>query len=104
MDPVASKALRWHMDKHGTKIADLVRQTGVSRSVINKLLSREGNSTAAENVVMIAAYYGKTVNQFLAMEEVSDWQVAENLWELMTPEERRLMRAQMHGLLASRAS
>lgn len=42
-------ALEWHLNTHGTKIADLVAETGVSRDVINKLRQRPGSSTSVEN-------------------------------------------------------
>ena len=97
-------ALIWHMDVEGTKISDLVRETGVSRDVINKLLGRENSSTSAENAMLIAAYYGKTVNQFVARVPVDADDRLRTLYGLLRPEERRILEAQMRGLVSQRAS
>lgn len=97
-------ALIWHMDQDNTKIADLVRETGVSRDVINKLIGRDNSSTSAENAMLIAAYYGKTVNQFVARVPVDADDRLHTLYGLLRPEERRLLEAQMRGLVSQRAS
>ena len=97
-------ALIWHMDQDDTKIVDLVRQTGVSRDVINKVLRRENSTTSVENAMLIAAFYGKSVNQFVARSEVRPSDRLRNLLDLLRPEEQRLLEAQMRGLVAQRAS
>lgn len=96
-------ALIWHMEQHKTTIADLVARTGVSRDVINKLKARSDASTTVENAMLIAAFYGKTVNQFIMRQEVDDQTRAQNLFELLQPEDARLLEAQIQGLLAQRA-
>ncbi len=96
-------ALLWHMDKHGTSIAELVTRTGVSRDVINKLKAREDASTTVENGMLIAAFYGKTVNQFVMLQDVTDWERVQNLFGLLLPEESQLLEAQIHGVLSTRA-
>lgn len=96
------RALIWHMDKHRTSIADLVRATEVSRDVINKLRAREGSSTTVENAMLIAAFYGKTVNDFVALREVDSAERFAALLALLRPEERRLLEAQIRGLLHER--
>ncbi len=96
-------ALIWHMDAHGTTIADLVTRTGVSRDVINKLKKREASTTTVENAMLIAAFYGKTVNQFILKQDVSPSERAQNLFAMLQPEETQLLEAQMRGLLAERA-
>lgn len=95
-------ALIWHMAEHDTKIAELVRQTGVSRDVINKLISRDNASTTVENGMLIAAYYGKTVNQFIALDNVDADGSSRNLFEMLLPAERRLVEAQMLGIVSQR--
>lgn len=95
-------ALIHHMTKEETSITDLVEATGVSRDVINKLRARPNSSTTVENAMLIAAYYGKTVNQFISLEETDPDDAAASLVSLLTPEERRLLEAQMRGLIAAR--
>lgn len=95
-------ALVWHMEEFNTKIVDLVTETGVSRDVINKLISRPESSTSAENAMLIAAYYGKTVNQFVSRTPVDSVIRMQNLFDLLKPEERQLLEAQIRGLLFRR--
>ncbi|NEK22147.1 hypothetical protein GV827_07005 [Sulfitobacter sp. JBTF-M27] len=56
------------MEKRKTTIAQIVNATGLSRDVINKLKARPGSSTTVENGILIAAFFGKTVNQFVEMD------------------------------------
>jgi plasmid maintenance system antidote protein VapI len=97
-------AFLWHMEQNGTKVVDLVRDTGVSRDVINKLIGRAASSTSAENAMLIAAYYGKNVNQFVARVPVSAQERMQTLFDLLQPEERRLLEAQMLGIVSKRDS
>lgn len=96
------RALLWHMDRHETNIADLSEATGVSRDVIKKVRSREGATTTAENAMLIASFYGKTLNDFVAMRESDEVSQTLALLELLDPEEQRIFRAQIRGVLASR--
>lgn len=95
-------ALLWHMDKHETKIADLVKETGISRDVINKLRARENSSTTAENALLIASYYGKTLEQFIRCDDARDDAVLTTLAGMLRPEEAEMLEAQLRGILASR--
>lgn len=102
MAPAFQNALRWHMDRHGTKIVDLVKATGVSRDVVNKLLGRALASTSVENALLIAAYYGKTVNQFVDCEDVTPQDQAQAVFDLLSPEDQQMLHAQMLGILRAR--
>lgn len=97
-------ALLWHMERHGTRPADLSRQAGVSLDIIKKLRGRENSSTNAETAGKIAAYYGKNLQQFLRLE---DPQGDENtfiaLVQLLTPDERAILERQVRGMIAGRS-
>jgi len=95
------RAFLRHLDQHGTSLAALARETGVSLDVLKKLKTRATGSTTAENAMLISAYYGKTVNQFIAGDEVSADQTFANLLQMLTPAERQLLEAQMRGLIYS---
>ncbi len=97
-------ALLWHMEQHGTTTAELVAKTGVSRDVINKLKSRTNSSTTVENGMLIAAFYGKTLNDFVSREESSSSSRLMALFSLLEPGERQLLEAQIRGLLAQRGA
>jgi len=61
-----AEALKQRMKENGKKIAELVRESGVSRDVINKLLMREGSSTSAENGLAIARAFGLDMDAFMS--------------------------------------
>jgi len=94
-------SLIWHMDEHGTTIAELSRATGVSTDTIKKLRTRANASTTAENAIRIAAYYGKTVEVFMRCEGKADDRLS-GLLSLLSERERQFLEAQIAGLLAAR--
>ncbi len=91
-------ALMWHMETEQTRIIDLVRATGVSRDVINKLRKGSVTSTTVENAVVIAAYYGKSVNDFIARRPSTEAGRVSALLDLLSEAERRLLVRQIEGL------
>lgn len=104
MQTLFRTALLWHMEREGTKIVDLVNATGISRDVINKLLAREGSSTVVENAILVSAYYGKTLDQFLRMEDPDASRPLAALTALLLPDEAQLLEAQIRGILARRGA
>ena len=98
------EALVWHMDREQTKIVDLAKASGVTRDVINKLLARPQASTTPENALLIAAYYGKNVNQFMNLETVDRAQTLVTLFGLLLPAEQQLVSAQIEGILRNRSA
>lgn len=97
-------ALVWHLDRFETRTVDLCRATGVSRDVINKLIRGESRSTAAENALLIAAFYGKSLEEFIRCDEDHSPRTLASLADLLTPAEARLLEAQVRGILAQRGS
>lgn len=92
-------AFLWHLDHHGTTLAELVEGAGVSRDILNKLKARPESSTNVETAVRIAAFYGKTVEQFMRREPSSREREFLRLFDRLTQQERQLLVAQMRGLL-----
>jgi transcriptional regulator with XRE-family HTH domain len=95
-------ALIWHMEQDGTGVTELARATGVSRDAINKIIARENSSTDAEKAVLIAAYYGKDLGEFMNLRDPGVEHPIAALAELLTPDEARLLEAQIRGLIAGR--
>ncbi len=95
-------ALIWHMRKNDTKIADLVRVTGISRDVVNKLVARSTSSTTVEKALLIAAYYGKSIEHFMRCDEADAERPLLTLVNLLRPEEERLLEAQIRGIIERR--
>ena len=98
------EALRWHMEKHGTGVAELARGAGVSQDVIKKLRSRDKASTKAETAQKIAAFYGKDVRSFQECLEPLDSEAFSALAGLLTPDERRKIVVEMRRLIEARGT
>ena len=98
------RALLWHLETYSVSGKELSDRSGVSLDVIKKLRTRAGASTTAENAMLIAAYFGKSVNDFMEMRQASEASRLQAMIDLLTPEEQRLLSAQMEGILASRNS
>ncbi len=95
-------ALLWHMTQHSTTIAALAKGTGVSSDVIKKVRSRENASAKAEDAWRIASFYGKDLEAFIRCEAPLDDQAFRSLLALLTPQEKKLLEAQMRAMLQVR--
>ena len=95
-------ALVWHMDRTGTTIAELAASTGVTEGTIKKLRSRPEGSTIVVNAVLIANFFGLSVERFLKMEAPEAESRLKELSDLLLPEEERMIEAQVLGILRAR--
>jgi hypothetical protein len=71
--------------------------------IIKKLRTRPGSTTNAEAGAKIAAYYGKTLDQFLRCEDAAseeDSFIA--LVGLLSDSEREILLRQVRGMIAGR--
>ena len=96
------EALLWHIEQHNTNVTHLAKATGVSRDAINKLRAREGSTTTVENALMIAAFYGKTVNQFVNREPAPQEDIIQALIGLLSDAETRELATQIRSILSDR--
>lgn len=95
-------ALIWHLERHGTKMSELVRATGISRDTLNKLIAREGATTAAETALVVASFYGESLKSFIRCDDGPSVQALAVLLDLLRPEEAEMLEAQIRGLLERR--
>ncbi len=100
-------ALVWHMERDGTTIAELAKDTGVSRDIINKLLGKgrgvnKKPSTAVENAILIAAYYDKTVEQFINLDDGASVSRLNQISGFLLSSEAELLEVQARAILRKR--
>ncbi len=96
-------ALLWHMERHNTKISDLAKGAGISEGSIKMIRTRPGSGTRAETGQKIAAFYGKTLEQFMRCEEApEDENTFLALVRLLSPEEQAILLRQVRGMIGSR--
>lgn len=60
------EALLARLAAEGLTIAALARGTGVSLDALKKLSARDGASTSVETAILIADFFGETVNEFMS--------------------------------------
>ena len=89
-------------EREGTRIVEIVKGSGVSRSKINKLFTEENRNVAVEDAIAIASFYGKSVEQFLSGQASDRRDQLAALSELLTDEEADLLAAQIKGVVAHR--
>lgn len=95
-------AFLWHLENGPHSLAEIERGSGVTRSVLNKLKFRDGVSTTAENAIAIAHFYGKSLEEFIALEEPDRLRVFADLWDGLTDQERRVVEATMRAIAQQR--
>lgn len=97
-------ALVWHMARTGVSIGELSAGTGVTPDTIKKLRSRPDASTVIVNAVLISSYFGLSIERFMQMDDGAEESTLHELSELLFPDERRMVEAQVRGLLRERGS
>lgn len=60
-------AFVWRKEQTGATITHIVQETGISRDVINKLISRSLSTTSVENAIALAlaGYFEQPVDRFI---------------------------------------
>lgn len=89
------------MDVTGVTAAELARATGVSKSQIDKLRQRKVEATNVHDAMLIARYFGQTVEEFCGMTRKKDKAV--EIYDAMsqlTPEHREIILAQIRAVAA----
>lgn len=91
-----------HFNDSDARVVDVVNQTGVSRSKINKLLRKENDKVIVEDAIALASFFGKSVEQLLSGQTSSARDQISALAEILTDEEAGLLAAQIKGVVAHR--
>ena len=59
-------ALVAHFERTGVTAAELSRRTGVAKTQIDKLRQGKATTTNVDDAILIAEFFGKTVNDFVS--------------------------------------
>lgn len=88
-----------HIRVYDVSIAEVARQTGVSKHLLNALHQRKTQVPNVADAIKIARFFGKTVDQFLEIDDIKneDAMLASKIARL-SPEEQRVVRAQIDAL------
>lgn len=92
----------WHMEQGKVSIQELADATGVTTDTIKKLRIRPDGSTSVANAVLIAGYFGLSVERFISMDPPDQEGRLKELSDLLLPDEQRMIEAQVLGVLRAR--
>ena len=96
------------LEETGTTIAHLARQTGVPKTLIDKLNQRRAVATNYADAMAIAAYFGQTLEQFVGndpektceeMGELRKFRPILDLLSQLSPARRLLIQYQLEGIV-----
>ena len=88
------------LERTETTMAELSRATGVSEEQIKKIKQRENASTNVDDAVLIAHYFGMTLDEFIEDRTAAARVESVELYMQLTPQERDLLAAAASGLRA----
>lgn len=95
-------AFLWHLDKYGAAMAAIHRDTGVSLDILKKLKRGDSQSTNVEDAVLIADYFGKSVNAFIRCDPVGSEAELARLMDQLDARDVRMLLAQIRGIVQDR--
>ena len=95
-------ALIRHLQQTGIGLTELARGAGVSLDSLKKLNTGKNVSTNAAQAVAIAAFFGKSLEDFVDPTLAAYAERLEKMLSLLTTEERTLVLAQIRGILHAR--
>lgn len=90
------------LEKSGTPLKRVAEQTGVSYEQLKKLRQGKSTSTNVDDAVLVANYFGQTLEEFLADSTAALRSEIVDLYNQLTPEERRFLLASAKGMLGER--
>lgn len=93
-------ALLEHLASSGITVAELARQTGVSKDQINKLRQRENAKTNVDDALKIAKYFGVTLEAFLEDPGLEARSEIVALYSQLSEVEQEMLLAAAKGLAA----
>lgn len=109
---IATKYLDWRGDKIGIggSVSAYSRYVGVKQQVMNSWLNEGKKPESAKNINALVAHYGGEVYDVLGITPADAFETAVNdmtseligMIRLLTPEERRMVRDQLHKLTEKR--
>ena len=96
------EALIAHMDATRVGATELSRATGVRKALIDKHYQRRTDATNVHDAMRLASYFGKTVNEMVGLSGDGETAQIAALIARLSPEEKRLVKAQLSGLVDRR--
>lgn len=84
-----------HLERTGATVADIARKRGLSKGQLDKLRQGRTQKTNVDDAVEIAAYFGKSVDEFIGKEPDAPTARIAELAALLSDEERAFLLHQL---------
>lgn len=94
-------ALLAAVDRTGDSLSKVSRATGVSYEQLKKLKQREDARTNVDDAVLVANYFGQSLDEFLGDSTQAQRAEIVSLYNQLSDEERALLLAAARGFAAS---
>jgi transcriptional regulator with XRE-family HTH domain len=91
-----------HIDTYRVNVAQMARDTGVSKELIHSLRQRKTVCPNVDDAMKLAGYFGKTVEEFVGTSRDDQLKRLGALAARLSPEEQAFLEAQIATLLASK--
>jgi plasmid maintenance system antidote protein VapI len=94
-----SEALVDHLTKHGTRVTDIARATGVSKEALYSLKYGKTQNMTVDDAVKVAAFFDETVEEFMGL---SSAQVRDSFYQRLSQlsdRERAILEAAITAFL-----
>ena len=99
------EALIARMDLTGVTAAELARRTGIAKSQIDKLRQRKVDATNIYDAILIARFFGQSVEDFIGMHRRAEVQdQLKDLIMMLSPEVRAIVVVQIRAIVAMRTN
>lgn len=96
------EALIQHVRMNQTSLAQLARTTGVSKHLIDALHQRKTMAPNVHDAQRLAAFYGKTIEQFIGQTPSDTDERLKGLIVRLSAEEAEMLEVQLQTLLQRR--
>jgi len=90
------------LQQTGTQVAELAREAGVSKDMLNKLKQGKSQSINADDAIKVAAYFDETLNQFVGLSRPELEAEFKDLFGRLTEAEQQFLLRQIKGIVADR--
>jgi transcriptional regulator with XRE-family HTH domain len=94
------EALEAHRKEQGVSLKDVADGSGVSYEQLKKVGQRENASTNVDDARKVANHFGLTLDEFLGDRTIEARIEIVQLYNQLSPEERRILQAAALGLSA----
>lgn len=102
MEKSFSEALIMHIETSGRSVSEIAAAAGVNRDALYKVRSGKTKNMAVDDAVKVAAAFGKTIEEFMGLNEARVKSELQQQLDLLTDQERALLLGSIKAVVGQR--